>query len=48
MLADDVRIDARGAHAESLGQVHAKTQTIEVGAGAEHSLVTCKMARNIG
>jgi hypothetical protein len=47
VLAQHHGVDRRRAHAKPPGEVHAKTQAVEAGAGAQHAVVMRQDARNV-
>ena len=47
MVAQHHRVDRTWAHAKARGEVHAKAQAVEVGAGTQHAVVTRQAARNV-
>jgi hypothetical protein len=47
VLADHIGFDAGGADSEALGEMHAESQAVQIGACAKHSVMTEEMAGDI-
>jgi hypothetical protein len=47
VLADHIGFDAGGADSEALGEMHAEPQAVQIGACANHSVMTDEMAGDI-